>query len=229
MHLNSSALVMASCCSDSFCHVLPLFFGFICEILRFLILYGPSVPSVHGLMIATARRTVRAVQVEVSAAVAMDPGRQEKVVFHMVYIRSYAYMNYELLWDMYICIYICYKYIYVCVCMCILWYMYRWRIERWYVCSVFVHRDVDVSGWTMLDLNNRGAALHLSDMICRWSKPGLINPKRLVNWGVPFKYWMKCGWNDYWRSTPLIVINQGLVSSGVDITWSPKTVPNHFP
>ena len=22
-------------------------------------------------------------------------------------------------------------------------------------------------GWTMLDLNNRGAALHLSDMICR--------------------------------------------------------------
>jgi hypothetical protein len=81
------------------------------------------------LMIATARRTVRAVQVEVSAAVAMDPGRQEKVVFHMVYIRSYAYMNYELLWDMYISIYICYKYIYVCVCMCILWYMYRWRLR----------------------------------------------------------------------------------------------------
>ena len=128
----------------------------------------------------------------------------------------------------YVYIYICYKYICVCVHVHTLIYV-QMTIERWYVCSVFVHRDVDVSGWTMLDLNNRGAALHLSDMICRWSKPGLINPKRLVNWGVPFKYWMKCGWNDYWRSTPLIVINQGLVSSGVDITWSPKTVPNHFP
>ena len=64
-------------------------------------------------MIATALRTPGAVQVEVSAAVAMDPGRQEKVVFHMVYTRTYTYILYEYI----ICIYIIIC-IYFDICTC---------------------------------------------------------------------------------------------------------------
>jgi hypothetical protein len=33
--------------------------------------------------------------------------------------------------------------------------------------------------------------------------PGLITPKRLVNWGgTIYKYWIMTYYYDYWRSTP---------------------------
>ena len=62
-----------------------------------------------------------------------------------------------------------------------------------------------------------------------WKKvnPGLINPySRLFNWD---RYHWSIGWNDYWRSTPLInkplFINPGLTLANTSRT---SNYPHHF-
>ena len=46
--------------------------------------------------------------------------------------------------------------------------------------------------------------------------PGLINPKRLFNFGW---YHLSIRWNDYWRSTPLIN-KPWFINPGLTLTWS---------
>ena len=47
-------------------------------------------------------------------------------------------------------------------------------------------------------------------------KPGFITPNSCLG-----GYHLYMRWNDYWRSTPLIVINHGIAKSGLDIRGRP--------
>ena len=67
--------------------------------------------------------------------------------------------------------------------------------------------------------NRNGTQLQGTCKVMTWDKsinvnPGSINPERLFNWESTIK---SIRWNDYWRSTLLIIINYGLVLSRVDI------------